>query len=55
MQLEMNDEERNFVRHALEIYVSDLRSEIVGTKKHDWLQALHKEEQALRQVMERLN
>jgi hypothetical protein len=54
MQLEMNDEQRGFVLHALKSYLSDLREEIVRTNKHDWLQELHKEEQALNWVIERL-
>jgi len=55
MQLEVNDEERGVVRHALETYLSDLREEIVKTKKHEWLQVLHREEQALKNVVERLS
>ena len=55
MQLELNDEERGFVRHALESYLSDLREEIVKTEKHEWRQALHKEEQALKNVIKWLS
>jgi hypothetical protein len=31
----------------LEIYLSDLREEIVKTEKHEWLQSLHEEEAIL--------
>jgi hypothetical protein len=55
LQLELNDEERGFVWRALDSYLSDLRVEIVNTKKHEWLQRLHKEEQALKSIIERLS
>jgi hypothetical protein len=54
MQLELNEEERRVVRRALEIYLSDLREEIVKTEKHDWRVALHAEEEALKRVIARL-
>ena len=55
MQLELNDEERGFVRQALESYLSELRVEIVKTEKHEWRQGLHKEEQTLKWVIGRLS
>lgn len=55
MQVELNDEERGFVQLALQSYLSDLREEIVKTTKHEWRQALHREEQTLKQVIERLS
>jgi hypothetical protein len=54
MQLELNDKERGVVRHALLVYLSDLREEIVKTEKHEWRQGLHEEEDILKQVIERL-
>jgi hypothetical protein len=54
MQLELNDKERGVVRHALQVYLSDLREEIVKTEKHEWRQGLHEEEDVLKQVIERL-
>jgi len=55
MQLKLNDEERGFVQHALESYLSDLREEIARTEKHEWRQPLHKDEQTLKSVIGRLN
>jgi hypothetical protein len=54
MQLELNEEERRTIRHALEVYVSDLREEIVKTEKHEWRVALHAEEEALKRVIGKL-
>lgn len=36
MNLELNDEERLVIRHALEVYLSDLREEVTKTEKHDF-------------------
>ena len=51
MQLELNEEERRTVRHALEVYLSDLREEIVKTEKHEWRVGLHAEEDVLKRVI----
>jgi hypothetical protein len=55
MLFEFSEAERNTVRHALEIYVSDLREEIVKTEKHEWREALHLEKQLLEAVIEQLS
>ena len=52
---DFSEAERNTVRHALEIYVSDLREEIVKTEKHEWREALHLEKQILEGAIEQLS
>ncbi len=54
MNLELTDKERDVLRHALEVYVSDLREEITKTEKHEWKTALHEEKDVLKQVIQRL-
>jgi hypothetical protein len=54
MFVEFTEPERNAARRALEIYVSELRAEIVKTEKHEWHQALKEEKQVLERVIERL-
>jgi hypothetical protein len=53
--LEMTDEQTNTVRHALEVYLSDLREEIVKTEKHEWKEGLHNEEDVLKVMIEKLS
>lgn len=55
MQLELNEEERRALQHALEVYLSDLRQEIVKTEKHEWRVGLHAEKDMLQRLMERLH
>ena len=55
MLFDFSEPERNVARHALEIYVSDLREEIVKTEKHEWRQALHQEKDILERVIEQLS
>ena len=55
MLFDFNEPERNTARRALEIYVSDLREEIVKTERHEWLQALHEEKEILEGVIEQLS
>lgn len=54
MQIELTEEEREIISHALRCYLSDLREEIVKTEKRDWRQKLHQEEDVLKQVLARL-
>ena len=54
MNLELTDLEKKTVLHALEVYLSDLRHEITKTEKHEWKVGLHEEEDALKQVIEKL-
>lgn len=54
MQLDLTEPERNILRIALEIYLSDLRAEIVKTEKYELRQTLHEEADILKRVIERL-
>ncbi|MBP8950833.1 MAG: hypothetical protein KBI47_00470 [Armatimonadetes bacterium] len=54
MQLTLTEQERDVLHHALEVYLSELREEIVKTEKRDWKTKLHEEEDLLKQVLERL-
>jgi hypothetical protein len=51
MNLELNDEQKEIMRHALEIYVSDLRVEIVRTEKYEWRQGLRREKDVLNEII----
>ena len=55
MILELTAEQTDTVRHALEVYLSDLREEIVKTEKHEWKEGLHKEEDVLKVMIEKLS
>jgi hypothetical protein len=55
MLFEFTEAERNTARRALEIYVSELREEIVKTEKHEWREALHLEKRILDGVIEQLS
>jgi len=55
MKLELNDREMAVTKHALEFYLSNLRSEIGRTKKRDWKKGLHDEEDILGTVLGRLH
>jgi hypothetical protein len=54
MLFDFTEPERNVTRRALEIYLSDLREEIVKTEKQEWRQALHEEKVILERVIELL-
>jgi hypothetical protein len=55
MLFDFGEAERNTIRHALEIYVTDLREEIVKPAKHEWRAAQHLEKQILEGVLEQLS
>ena len=55
MTLELKQEEKTVLRHALEVYLHDLRGEILRTDRREWKEGLHKEEDLLREVFCRLN
>ena len=55
MLFDFSEPERNTARRALEIYVSNLREEIVKTEKHEWREALHEEKAILERVIEQLS
>ena len=44
MVLELSDKEKEILKHAIGIYLSDLREEIVKTEAHQWKRDLHAEE-----------
>jgi hypothetical protein len=55
MLFDFSEAERNTARRALEIYVTELREEIVKTEKHEWREALHTEKKLLEGVIEQLS
>jgi hypothetical protein len=55
MLYDFSEAERNTTRRALEIYVTELRQEIVKTEKHEWRDALHLEKRILEGVIEQLS
>ena len=55
MLFELSEAERDTARRALEIYLTDLREEIVKTEKHEWREALHVEKRLLERVVEQLS
>lgn len=55
MNLELNDKEKTIVRHALEVYLSNLREEVVKTEKHGWKVSLHEEEDVIKEVIAQLS
>ena len=55
MLFDFTEAERNIARHALELYLSELRDEIGKTEKHEWRDSLRLERQILERVIEQLN
>ena len=53
MSVEIKDSEEKVIKHALEVYRSNLRGEIVKTDNHEWKKELHKEEDLVKEVLER--
>lgn len=53
MTMEVKDEEKEAVCHALNVYLNDLRTEIVKTDKHDLKADLHREEDIIRNFVAR--
>lgn len=54
MNIELTEEEGKILRHALEVYLSDLREEITKTEKHEWKAGLHNEEDVLKRIIKKL-
>ena len=54
MTLELNAEESRLLADVLRNYISNLREEIVKTERHEWLEALHREEGLLKAIQARL-
>ncbi len=55
MQFDLSDEEAKVLKHALEVYLSDLREEIVKTEAHTWKRDLHQEEKVVKKILEKLS
>ncbi len=55
MNLELSETEARILRKTLEGCLSELRKEIVKTEKHEWRVALHREEDALKAILNRLD
>ena len=53
MAIEVGEEEKDVVCHALNVYLKDLRGEIVKTEKHDMRIELHREENVIKNVISR--
>ena len=53
-QLNLTDKEAATLRHALEIYLSDLRMEIADTDAQDFREGLKAEESTIKRLLEQL-
>ena len=54
MNLDLSAEESKVLKHALEVYLSDLREEIVKTEAHTWKRDLHQEEKVIKALIGKL-
>ena len=55
MKLELSEKELEVLKHALGVYLSDLREEIVKTEAHTWKRDLHQEEEVIKKIIEKLS
>ena len=55
MNLVLSDKEKETLKHALEVYLSDLREEIVKTEAHTWKRDLHQEEEMIKKILEKIS
>ena len=55
MQFDLSAEEAKILKHALEVYLSDPREEIVKTEAHTWKRDLHHEEKVVKKILEKLS
>ena len=55
MNFDITEKERDAIRHALEVYLSDLRGEIVKTEKHEWKVGLREEKGLLQEALQKLS
>ena len=55
MKLELTDEEKGILKHAVEVYLSDLREEIVKTEAHTWKRDLHHEEEVIKKILKKIS
>ncbi len=54
MQFELAHDEIVVLRNVLTHYLSELRMEIAGTERLAWRQAMHREEDVIKELLERL-
>ncbi len=54
MNLELTDQEKDKLILVLENFIPNLRAEIASGVKHDWKVELHKEEDILKAILEKL-
>jgi hypothetical protein len=54
MNLELTDQEKDKLILVLEHFIPNLRAEIASGVKHDWKVELHKEEDILKAILEKL-
>ena len=48
MNVDLKEEEKKAICHALNVYLNDLRGEISRTEKHDMKVDLHEEEKVIK-------
>ncbi len=54
MNLELSDQERKILLHAIETYLSDLKGEIGKSEKPEWKAGLREERDILTEVARKL-
>lgn len=54
MELNLSSEEAAFLHRVLTNYLPSLREEIAGTENYEWRQALKRDEELLKALIERL-
>ncbi|GBE39715.1 hypothetical protein BMS3Bbin08_02346 [bacterium BMS3Bbin08] len=54
MNLELTNQEKDMLVMVLENFIPDLRAEIASGVKHEWKIKMHKEEDILKEVLEKL-
>jgi|Deesub1362A_J573_1020465.scaffolds.fasta_scaffold00027_137 hypothetical protein len=54
MMIELTEEEREILKHAVKVYISDLREEIYKTESHETKPPLKREEVVLKAIVEKL-
>jgi hypothetical protein len=54
MNLELTDEEKDKLILVLENFIPNLRAEIASGVKHDWKVEMHREEDILKTLLEKL-
>jgi hypothetical protein len=55
MKIELDNRESSALRHALDVYLSGLRTEILKTDNRNWKKNLHDEEDLLKDIVKRMN